>query len=89
MASVEEGIIMSANGLSSVNACSKFSYVKKTPNRVNAVIAYNNLFWGFFLYAEIDNDNNIRENAEPITYRITSTRSPIGTCWISEKTSSI
>jgi len=44
MASVEEGIIMSANGLSSVNACSKFSYIKKTPNRENAVIAYNNLF---------------------------------------------
>jgi len=44
MQSVDAGIVMSANGFSNVNAYSKFSYVKKTPNRENAVIVCNNLF---------------------------------------------
>jgi hypothetical protein len=51
--------------LSNENISSRLSYIKKPQNRENAPIAYFNFLISLLVYAEIDNDTKIRENAAP------------------------
>jgi len=48
MASPVEGIIISVNGLSNENRCSKFSYIRNPQNNENARIAYLSLLRPLF-----------------------------------------
>jgi hypothetical protein len=65
IASETDGIIISVIGLSNENISSRLSYIKKPQNRENAPIAYFNFLISLLVYAEIDNDTKIRENAAP------------------------
>lgn len=65
IASEADGIIISVIGLSNENISSRLSYIKKPQNRENAPMAYFNFFISLLVYAEIDNDTKIRENAAP------------------------
>lgn len=80
MASPEEGIIMSVNGLSNESNCSKFSYIRNPQNNENAMTAYCSFLRPLFRYAEIDNAIKTADKAEPTEYNSISIRSLIGIC---------
>ncbi|MDP9306498.1 MAG: hypothetical protein M3O68_09180 [Thermoproteota archaeon] len=77
IASPEDGIIISVNGLSIARKCSKFSYIRKAQNKENAIIAYCSFFKPFFRYAEIERAINTPDNTEPIIYNTISITSLI------------
>jgi hypothetical protein len=66
------GTIMSIDGLSSENKCSKFSYIRNPQNRKNTTIAYFKLIRPVFMYEETDSPINTAANSEATTYRINS-----------------
>lgn len=66
------GIIMSMDGLSSENMCSKFSYIRNAQNRKNTRIAYFKLIRPVFMYEETDSPINNAANSKATTYKINS-----------------
>ena len=66
------GTIMSIDGLSSKNKCSKFSYIRNPQNRKITTIAYFKLIRLVFMYEETDSPINTAANSEATTYRINS-----------------
>ena len=75
MLSPVAGIIISVNGLSNENKCSKFSYIRNAQNRENTTMAYFNLISPVFMYEDTDNAISTAATKVPTIYRINSVRS--------------
>ena len=69
------GIIISVDGLSNENKCSKFSYLRIAQNRENTTMAYFNLIRPVFMYEDTENAIKTAAIKVATTYRINCVRS--------------
>ena len=70
MLSPVAGIIISVDGLSNENKCSKFSDIRNAQNRENTTMAYFKLIRPVFMYEDTENAIKTAAIKVATTYRI-------------------